>query len=77
MSPTGCSSTFATTALTKSRDVSGLHVVGGARPLCVLSSTAAYSASISGSYSRMMAWRRGVFFAVYVKGFAGVDTVII
>jgi hypothetical protein len=57
--------------------VCSVHSLGKCLTAWAVSSTASYNASISGSYSAMIACRRAVNFAVRTNGFLGDETRII
>lgn len=72
-----CFKTSHTIRWMNSRAFSLVHSDGTSICGCVVFYTAAYNASISSSYSMMIACLRAVFFAVYMNGFFGDVTSII
>jgi hypothetical protein len=66
--------TLLMTFLANSKEVRSVHSLGKCLTAWAVSSTASYNASISGSYSAMIACRRAVNFAVRTNGFLGDET---
>ena len=63
--------------LVNSKEVCSVHFSGKYLMAWAVSSTASYNASISGSYSAIIACRRAVNLAVRTNGFLGDETRII